>query len=167
MNSINKIFIFVLALLFITKESTSNAYGDNSVRKINMYLVSWNTSYAIVPQIKNIKKRHCFFFTTKNNDLFLMFDNYKDCVEKLKSQPTIEKKQHICNAYVELFFGLRKVSVYFCITGDYYFDGQWHRINYGLYYYIFQYFSNYIVSEELLKKAKANTNNFFWQFEEN
>ena len=61
----------------------------------------------------------------------------------------------LTSALAEICFKDNKIiSVCFDEDGNYYFNGHWHVMHGGLYYALFQYFSDKIISSETLNSAK-------------
>lgn len=153
--------LICILLIFLISDSFSQNQAIG-VTKIKIYMVKWYSHYHIVRNIENIKETYLYFFKMKDNELAYYFDSYTDCISKLKSQDTVSHKYNSCNICVELFFKKKKLSVYFKNNGEYYFDGQWYKINSGFYYNLFSYFSEELIPPETLNKAKQNANINFW-----
>jgi len=132
---------------------------------IKIYLIDWNKKYKFAIGIENFKEYYQHYFKTDGTDFKTMFLDYADCVEKLNSKSNIahERKTKLLNSLVELHFNDGKVlEVFFDIKGNYYFQGEWHVMNNGLYYLLFKYFSNEIIPQQILDNAKSNFKDGFW-----
>lgn len=136
-----------------------NAFSLNTIgaKKVKMYLVEHEARYTIVPNISNIKHLYKYYIEIKESDVFDLFDNYADCKNNLMSRDTISNKYNACTVCAELYFGWRKLSVFFMNNGDYYFQGKWYRIYNELYFLLFSPFSN-IVPVETLNAAEMKIN---------
>ena len=156
----NFLMITILSLIITNYSYTQNK--QSGITKIKIYMVKWNSRYTIVRNIENIKNSYLYIFEMKDNELYNYFDDYTDGDNKLKSQDTTNFKYNSCNILVEIYFKKKKLSLYFKNTGEYYFNGLWYKINSGLYYNLFSYFSEELIPPETLKKAKLKMNKNFW-----
>jgi hypothetical protein len=154
--------IIVLFLLIIPFYSFSQMNSETGITKIKMYMMRWNVKYRIVPEISNIKDNYEYYFESNGSYLRNMFIDYQDCDKKLKSQRKLGMEDMtIAYVCVELFFKRKKITLYFC-DEIYNYKGNWYEMHPGLYYYLFFPFSNSIISNETLNKAKENKKRDIW-----
>jgi len=144
-----------------------NTHAQDAINSIKIYSVEWNLKSKIPYTIDNFKNYYKYYFETKENDLENMFLDYNDCVEKLASQKELILSDSIktkkINALVELAFGKnKKVELFFDYKGNFYFRNKWHARNDGLYYILFKYFSNVIISQPSIEEAKQNVKDDLW-----
>ncbi len=136
----------------------------NEVDTLKIYLIKWNKRRGFAIGFRNFKEYYEYYFETNGSDLYKMFDDYEDCINKLTSSDTIPyKKATLYNSLVEIQFKNGKiVEIYFDIKGHYFFQRKWYKMNNDLYYLLFKYFSNYVVPGNVLKKTEKNYKGGFW-----
>ncbi|HET6243686.1 MAG: hypothetical protein H0V01_04745 [Bacteroidetes bacterium] len=157
-------------LFFLIHNINSNIYAQKDsevgVTLIKIYTVEWNLKSKIAYTMDNFKGRYKYYFENNGLGLENMFVNYNDCIDKLNSQkiiPSDSASFTMIRNYVELKFEKKKsVNLYFDYQGNYYFENKWHSRNEGLYYSLFKYFSNTLVSETLIEQAKKKNNDSLW-----
>jgi hypothetical protein len=126
-----------------------------TVKKVEVYGVSWKLRTRRAITIKDVKKRSDYHFVLKDSDIDDLFDDYKDFKELLMSQDTVFYFHNVCIAYVKVHFSVKKITLYFRENGDYYFNGKWYKPNYELYYYIFGFFNkDAMMPNEIIEKGK-------------
>jgi hypothetical protein len=157
-------FILISLIVFPRKLKVSDV-------EIRIYAVSWNTKYKLARTTENIKKTHLYYFKSKESWVNIMFDGYKDCIQKLSNRKEIERPENYSGSkvktrlYVEILFNPKKIiKIYFDNEGNYYFMNKWYVKNNGLYYLLFNYFSDEIIPETTLNSAKNNFKNEMWDF---
>ncbi|MDD4210418.1 MAG: hypothetical protein PHI52_08800 [Bacteroidales bacterium] len=137
---------FIVILLF----STIGAFAQClTVKKVEIYGVSWNLRTHIPITIKTLKRQSDYHLVLKDNNLYDLFYDYKACKALLMSQDTIPYKRYRpswrgkdCIACVKLFFcNGRIIKIYFRANGQYYYKGKYYKANKELYYGIFSFFS--------------------------
>lgn len=141
------------------------AQKANAVTKIQVYAVSWDAKYNLARNPKNIKQYHEFYFKNGNaEDFNNMFLDYKDCVEKLSTQKALSDSvsNRFVNALVEISFGKKTLSICFDKQGNFYFNNVWHTRNNELFFMLFKYFSNEIISQKVLEETKDKYIDDFW-----
>ena len=161
-NQQNKMHLLSKYLIFAFISTGLISHAQN-VSNVKIYMVRWNAKYSLIRTVENIKENNICFFESSAIDLTKMFRDYQDCVNKLKSQDTIKKNNILSHICVELVFDKNIVSIFFSLSGDFYFENQWHKMNPGLYYYLFRYFSDEIIPPDTFSKAKLNTKGYYWR----
>lgn len=158
-----KYIFFSITSLALFSSFCSQENEGKKVSSTKCYMVAWDTKYNFPITTENIKKRCAYIFENKRPELDLMFFDYKDCVKKLVSQDTLANEtSNIVSSCAELNFGNKKLILFFKNSGDYFFGDKWHKVNSGLYYYLFNNLSNTIIPELTLNRAKNIVKDRFW-----
>jgi hypothetical protein len=137
---------------------------STEVDSISVYFLEWKKKRRFAIGFHQIVKYHEHYYKTSGLYFYMMFDDYYDCYKKLSSWQKLEDgEESFLNSLVEFRFDTKVIRVYFDIEGHYYFNGQWYRPNYTMYYLLFRYFSDEIIPQTVLQKAKENSNGRFWE----
>jgi len=153
---------FILFFLFPIFTKSQNIV---EIEKIKIYLINSNAKYRSAIGIEDFKANYQYYFETSGDILYKMFYDYNDCIDKLKTKTSIiyERETKLLNSLVELQFSEQKViQIYFDIKGNYYFMGDWHKMNNELYYILFKYFSNEILPQKILGLSRKLSRGDFW-----
>jgi len=158
---------FLIFLGIFSFSSFAQKDSSSVIEKTIIYLRDWDARYKIPGTPANFKNERIFEFqfAVNSGDLSGLFDNYSDFKTKLSSSDTIASFDFIreINALVEFVFSDGKVEeVSFDAEGNYANDGKWYKCNYSFYYSLFRFFSNDIVPNKTLNKAKRHAVIGFW-----
>ena len=121
-------------------------------------MVRWDANFSQRRTPSNIVAKHEFRFVSKNLDMDRLFVDAEDVNKKLTDQPLYPDSavySHSINALATFFFAGKHYDVYFDNSGNFLFNDTWHQPNWGMYYSLFRYFSNEIVSEKVLQVARS------------
>lgn len=136
--------------------SMSEWQPKGMIKYIRLYLLEWNTKRKFAVSCDQMKEYYEHYFTIQPHVFNETFIDYSDCIIKLSSGQTEDHYQsHLLNSLVEIkFYNAPIVSICFDIKGNYYFNGTWYEMKDDLYYILFEYFSDVIVPDNVLKKAR-------------
>ena len=155
-----KVFIVILLSL------TMGLFAQKpTVKKVEVYGVSWDSRFRTPTTIKTVKKRSYYRLVLNNNfvsNFDDLFYDYKDCKKILMSQDTIpfrhyppSYKDKDCIVCVKLHFSIRTITLYFRDNGEYYFQGRYYKTNKELYFFIFSFFAkDAIMPNELIREGE-------------
>ena len=134
----------------------SFTFSQNEIRKVEMYVMIWNTKSRIPITPDNIGKYYDCKLIFKGNGLFYM-TSYSDFHDLLTEHDTTTIKNNLCFAEIIIHFKCRKIKVYFNYKGAYFYKGEWYEPDYNLFYSFFYMFrDNYMVPKETLDKSQKN-----------
>ncbi|MEZ4799806.1 MAG: hypothetical protein R2809_08545 [Flavobacteriales bacterium] len=134
----------------------------SDLEKVRIYLIQPHVKYKLARTIHNIKENYICYTEEFGNDAASLFGDFEDCIDKLKDQSKIARTSSLCYACAELCFKDKIVTVYFSREGDYFFEGEWHKRNNGLFYSLFSKFSSEYVLPEVLEAAEKCRYNNLW-----
>lgn len=159
--------IFILFFSITVLPFTVLSQNNEGVKKLKVYTVAWDGRYMIPINVSNIKEYHEYYFETGGTDFYKMFDNYKDCVSKIVAHKKLDPgKESLVRALVEIRFKNDSVvSLYFDEFGNFNFKDIWYVKHDALFFLIFKYFSNELVSPKVIQEARENQNDGFWEAE--
>ncbi len=153
-NNIRKLIALFL-LLYTSCGFAQNANNYKSII-IKIYLVKWDARYSLPRTIDNIRKNYIYYFETDGSDFDNLFQDSEDLAIFLANNPKLSEPVDIgASVCVEFWFGRKKTTLFFKNNGDFYYDGSWYEMNAGLYYKLFCHFSNVLIPEATLIKAKS------------
>jgi len=135
----------------------------NDIESISIHSMRWNVNRPFIPSTENFKEFSYFVFTTSDTGLETFFNDYDDCVESLSADWNLTVEHSRINSLVELYFlDGQMLELFFDTKGNYFFQGKWYNMHDEFYYTLFQYFSDVLIPEDVLKKAEISFRGSFW-----
>ena len=145
-----------------------NLSGNNWIENVKLYCTGWKATHCTLYTCENIKETNDYYFESSSTKLYNMFHDSADAAEKLSQRKIYLEADtaigHNVYYLAEVYFTNNKmISIGFDVDGNYFFNGHWHIKHDALFYALFCFLSNEIVSPTALDQAKKNMKSYFWE----
>lgn len=153
----------IITFLFIVMLCPVIHGQDVNVDSVKIYAIKWNGKYPFARNPEGLKKFPKFYFETNGSRLNTFFIDYDDCIKKLQNEKNqIKEGGFLVSLVILVFSDKKQAEISFDSDGNYFTNGKWYKVNNELYYTLFKYFSNEIISEKTLKGCKEKYRGDFW-----